>query len=112
MRYHAHVYWHNEDQRRRSLDLRAQLTALGCELGRIMDRPIGPHPLPMYQVNYSSENSAAVEQLLAGTGLDILLHEDTGDDMRDHTVGARWIGQPLKLDLEWLENYQQGANDV
>ena len=105
MHYHAHVYWHNEDQQRLSLKLREHLAALGCGLGRIMDRPIGPHPLPSYQVNYSSENSAAVESLLARAGLDILLHEDTGDDMRDHTEGARWLGQTLKLDLEWLENY-------
>lgn len=38
-------------------------------------------------------------------GLTILLHEDTGDDLRDHTEGTRWLGNELKLDLVWLENY-------
>jgi DOPA 4,5-dioxygenase len=110
MEYHAHVYWHDDDQQKLSLKLRKSLTGLGCELGRIMDHPVGPHPLPSYQVNYSSENAAQVENLLSRSGLDVLLHEDTGDDMRDHTDGARWLGQTLKLDLEWLENYTRNKN--
>ena len=110
MHYHAHVYWHNEDQQRLSLKLREHLAALGCGLGRIMDHPVGPHPLPSYQVNYASENAAAVESLLTQSGLDVLLHEDTGDDMRDHTEGARWLGRALKLDIEWLENYTRTKN--
>jgi len=105
MDYHAHVYWQNEDQRRKSLNLRESLANLGCDLGRIMDQPIGPHPKPMYQVNYSTANARAVETLLASTGLSVLLHEDTGDDVRDHTDGARWLGESLKLDLAWLEEY-------
>ena len=59
----------------------------------------------MYQVNYNSNIAEEVEELLAGTKLDILLHEDTGDDVRDHTEGARWLGNKLKLDLAWLEEY-------
>lgn len=105
MYYHAHIYWQNEDQRRSALMLRQPLQELGCQLGRIWDEPIGPHPYSMYQVNYNSNIAEEVEQLLAGTKLDILLHEDTGDDVRDHTEGARWLGNKLKLDLEWLENY-------
>lgn len=105
MNYHAHVYWHNEDQRRKALYLRDELTSLGCGLGRIMEHPIGPHPLPMYQVNYSSFNAASVETLLEHSKLDVLLHEDTGNDVRDHTEGARWLGNELKLDLAWLEEY-------
>lgn len=110
MHFHAHVYWHNDDQQKLSLKLRKALNGLGCGLGRVMDYPVGPHPLPSYQVNYSSENAAAVESLLSHSGLDVLLHEDTGDDMRDHTEGARWLGHALKLDLKWLENYTRNKN--
>ena len=105
MDYHAHVYWQNEDQRRRALLLRYPLEQLGCELGRICDEPIGPHPHAMYQASYHSDNAAKVEDLLQRSGLDVLLHEDTGDDVRDHTQGARWLGNELKLDLEWLQQY-------
>ena len=105
MQYHAHIYWQNEDQRREALHLRQPLQNLGCQLGSIHDDPIGPHPYAMYQVNYSSTIAKEVENLLYKAKLHILLHEDTGDDVRDHTKGARWIGRPLDLNIKWLEEY-------
>ena len=105
MHYHAHVYWQNEAQRREALLLRQPLAELGCQLGRIWDEAIGPHPFAMYQVNYTDQNAGDVEQLLNTTKLDILLHEDTGNDVRDHTQGARWLGRKLTLNIEWLQTY-------
>ena len=105
MHYHAHVYWQNEAQRREALLLRQPLQELGCSLGRIWDEPIGPHPFAMYQVNYNSNIAEEVEEMLSTAKLDVLLHEDTGDDVRDHTQGARWLGHQLKLNIEWLENH-------
>lgn len=110
MHYHAHIYWQNEDQRRESLHLRQPLQNLGCVLGTIHDEPIGPHPCAMYQVNYTSDIAKEVETLLYKAKLHILLHEDTGDDVRDHTEGARWIGRPLVLNIEWLEEYARKQN--
>ena len=112
MYYHAHIYWQNELQRSEALKLRPQLSDLGCSLGTVWDKQIGPHPLSMYQVNYNSDIAEKVEALLFTTKLDILLHEDTGDDLRDHTEGARWIGHKLTLDLEWLKNYVKESNNV
>ena len=111
MHYHAHIYWQNESQRFEALHLRQPLQKLGCQLGTIHDKPIGPHPFPMYQVNYSDTNASDVEEFLYATNLDILLHEDTGNDLRDHTVGARWIGNKLTLDLEWLRLYTEGKHN-
>jgi aromatic ring-cleaving dioxygenase len=36
----------------------------------------------------------------------ILVHEKTGDHMYDHTKGARWLGTPLELNLEFLRNFR------
>ena len=109
MDYHAHLYWENESQRFEALNLRPQLQDLGCKLGRIWDEPIGPHPMAMYQVNYNSDNKKAVEDLLYKAKLHILLHEDTGDDLRDHTENTRWIGRPLTLNIKWLkDNIKEG----
>lgn len=105
MYYHAHVYWTTPEQKTVALSLRQQLQDLECSLGKVWDQSIGSHPLPMYQVNYCSTNQDKVENLLSSSNLNILLHEDTGDDLRDHTEGARWIGQKLELDLVWLKNY-------
>lgn len=111
MRYHAHIYWENEAQRFEALHLREPLRELGCKVGSIHEEPIGPHPLAMYQVNYNSTIAKAVEGLLYKAKLHILLHEDTGDDVRDHTQGARWIGRPLNLDIAWLKNYAKGVHN-
>ena len=111
MRYHAHIYWENEAQRFEALHLREPLREIGCKVGTIHDQPIGPHPLAMYQVNYNSTIAKEVENLLYKAKLHILLHEDTGDDVRDHTQGTRWIGRPLKLNIAWLENYAKGIHN-
>lgn len=110
MRYHAHIYWQNEDQRRETLSLREPLRELGSKVGSIHEEAIGPHPHAMYQVNYNSTIAKEVEGLLHEAKLHILLHEDTGDDVRDHTVGTRWIGRPLDLNIKWLEEYARMKN--
>jgi aromatic ring-cleaving dioxygenase len=33
----------------------------------------------------------------------VLVHEVTGDDPRDHTIGALWLGEPVQLDFSKLE---------
>ena len=105
MYYHAHIYWSTPEQRNIAVSLREPLDKHECGLGRVWDQPIGPHPLPMYQVNYCDTIKQPVEELLSSSGLTILLHEDTGDDLRDHTEGTRWLGETLQLDLDWLEEY-------
>lgn len=107
MNYHAHVYWKNNHERDIALSLHFQLEEYGCKIGRIWDKAIGPHPLPMYQVYYNSSNQNLVESYLQSQSLTVLLHEDIGvDHVRDHTEGARWIGEQLELDLKFLENFQ------
>ena len=109
MNYHAHIYWQDSEQRTKAMEARTYLHDNGCALGRIWDKPIGPHPLPMYQVMYNSSNQNCIETYLRTTGLNILLHEDIGDDhVRDHTEGARWIGVPQQLDLEFLKKLDDG----
>jgi len=101
MKYHAHVYWGNSSERKVAMQARAALEREACLLGRIWDEPIGPHPLPMYQVMYDSASQSNIEQLLATFDLSILLHEDIGVD---HTDGARWLGNPLRLNLDFLRS--------
>jgi|DEB0MinimDraft_4_1074332.scaffolds.fasta_scaffold03245_2 DOPA 4,5-dioxygenase len=108
MIYHAHIYWKNSDQKNIAMAQRTLLNQLNCGVGMIYDEIIGPHPLPMYEVNYFDDNQEQVENLLAKTGLSILLHENTGDHLRDHTQGARWLGEKLSLNLKWLKRYTEG----
>ena len=103
MNYHAHIYWKNAKERKIALSLRLDLHDSGCGLGRIKNIPVGPHPFPMYQVTYEISIKKSVEQYLQKNckSLSILLHEDVGaNHKRDHTEGARWIGQKLDLNLK------------
>ena len=102
--FHVHVYF----------DLLTRITALAVrdglaerfdvELGRIHDRPMGPHPKSMYQVKFApSEFSTLVQWLMLNhAGLDVLIHPETGDDVADHTVNALWLGEKLDLNIEFL----------
>jgi len=87
--------------------MRPSFLSMGASLGAIHDRPIGPHPLSMYQIIYDSSIQNEVETLLRIQPMSILLHEDIGiDHVKDHTDGARWINTPLELDLQFLENFE------
>ena len=105
MEYHAHIYWRDTKERARAISFRQHLADLDCELGRIWDMPIGPHPLPMYQIIYTSSNKDLVEKYLAvnRSTNTILLHESINDDLRDHTDGARWLGEALDLKLDFFK---------
>ena len=63
----------------------------------------------MFQALYNTETRESVESVIWNMrkDLSVLLHEAINDDVRDHTVGARWLGPQLELDLDWLETYQQ-----
>jgi len=110
MEYHAHIYWKDAKQKQAALDLRVRLAVMGCLIGSVHNKPIGPHPLPMYQVVYNSSIQQSVEKFLEDNrqDLSILLHESINDDVRDHTEGATWLGAELNLDLVWLDRYVKG----
>ena len=109
MEYHAHIYWENPSQRDRAMMLREWLEQEGCVMGRVWDWPISPHPLPMYQVIYNEYNKGRIESFLKVNRETnkILLHESINDDLRDHTEGARWLGEPLLLNLSVFENHHE-----
>jgi aromatic ring-cleaving dioxygenase len=73
-------------------------------LGRWHDQPVGPHPVPMYQVAFAVDEFARlVPWLMLNRGeLSVLVHPLTGDDYADHAQFALWLGTPLPLNLEVL----------
>ena len=112
MQYHAHVYWTTAEQKSLAVAIRARLMGMGYQVGRLHDEPVGPHPVGQFQVIYSTGDQAIVERVCRDMRGDasVLLHEAINDDVRDHTEGACWLGEPLELDLEWLENYTRNKH--
>lgn len=59
----------------------------------LFERPIGPHPIGMFEVNvFSPEQFGAfVSWLVVWRGpLSALVHPNTGEDVRDHSQRATW----------------------
>jgi DOPA 4,5-dioxygenase len=102
--YHAHIYYAPET-RAMAEEIRAAIgDGFTVQLGRWHDRPIGPHPISMYQVAFAiAEFPRLVPWLMLNRrGLSVLVHPLTGDDYEDHATYALWLGPPLPLRLEVL----------
>jgi DOPA 4,5-dioxygenase len=103
--YHAHVYYSDEDRAAASA-LREEFTAGRPEVlfvGRMMDRGVGPHPLPQFEVHFPERARPEVVAAIEASGLRALVHPLTDDDLADHTNLAQWIGEPLELDVTTLD---------
>ena len=102
--YHAHVYF-DAATKPTAAKLRELLEhnfGDSIQLGRWHERPIGPHPHWSYQVAFMPELLAEILPylMLNRSGLTILLHPETGDDLADHTEHVVWLGISLPLNLE------------
>lgn len=108
MIYDIHTYWRNNEERDEALKLKQILIDNNVQTFSLVDIPIGPHPLPMFEAHVSAENLPAIEALLLANRVNcsILVHEKTNDQMYDHTKGARWLGTPLELNLEFLRSFK------
>jgi DOPA 4,5-dioxygenase len=108
LNYDIHTYWRNSEERDEALKLKQILINNNVQTFSLVDVPIGPHPLPMFEAHVSAANLPAIEaQLVANrVNCSILVHEKTNDHMYDHTKGARWLGTPLELNLEFLRNFR------
>ena len=108
--FHAHVYY---DAATRDAAGRVREGLAGkfsAELGRWHDRPIGPHPKPMYQVAFApSQFDPIVPWLMLNReGLSVLVHPITGDDVADHATNPLWLGDKVPIDIEFLRRHSGG----
>ena len=105
--YHAHLYFASPDQRATALRLRHRIGQRfpKAALGRVHDKAVGPHPVPMYQVAIDPETFADFVPWLAlvHEDLSVLVHPLHGDVLAEHTTHALWLGPQLTLRLEVFE---------
>ncbi|MCD2513239.1 DOPA 4,5-dioxygenase family protein [Comamonas endophytica] len=101
--WHAHVYF-DAASRAPAWALReaiGQHLAAQVEIGRFHEKPVGPHPMWSFQLRIQSQDFLSVlEWLVLHHGmLDVFVHPNTGDGLRDHRDHALWIGKSHILDL-------------
>lgn len=108
--YHAHIYY-SAEERPIAANLRERL--LGARpgdplsdirfVGVLRDGKVGPHTVSQFEIHFDAKLLPVVEPVLARSGLRVLIHPLTLDDVGDHTHLGRWIGTPVELDLSVLD---------
>ena len=104
--WHAHVYF-DASSRDAAWALRGTIdTTLAdqIEMGRFHEKPVGPHPMWSYQLAFPAANFPHVVGWLALNhgALDVFVHPNTGDALRDHRDSALWLGRSHTLNLAAL----------
>jgi aromatic ring-cleaving dioxygenase len=104
--WHAHVYF-DAATRDAAWTLREAIEARfgdALQMGRFHERPVGPHPMWSYQLAFSRGRFVEIfEWLTLNHGqLDVFVHSNTDDSLRDHRDCATWIGRSHRLNLEAL----------
>eukprot|EP01006_Ploeotia_vitrea_P031511 TRINITY_DN63848_c0_g1_i1.p1 TRINITY_DN63848_c0_g1~~TRINITY_DN63848_c0_g1_i1.p1 ORF type:complete len:148 (+),score=12.61 TRINITY_DN63848_c0_g1_i1:52-495(+) len=112
--FDVHVYYtHTPQYKQASMELREKMLARwpGFWYGGPYDDPIGPHPTPMWSLNFKDNSkdpqkdwTEMTEFLQANNpaGLSILVHPNTGDEVADHTTNSVWFGPKVSLFLRPL----------
>ena len=101
-KYHAHIYFDADSfDHARQMCMEAWHTC-HIGLGRMHQKPVGPHPMWSCQLSF---DSSEFDQLIPWLdehrdGLTILVHPLTGDALAEHSTHARWLGEPVSLNLE------------
>ena len=106
--FHAHIYYEpatrvRAAQLHRFLSDEQRAGGAPTYVGEMRDRPVGPHPIAQFEIHFLEGDLPRVVPLLEASGLRALVHPLTDDDLADHTSLARWIGEPITLDLSVLD---------
>jgi DOPA 4,5-dioxygenase len=107
--FHVHVYFDPARERETALTLRDAIAErFLVQLGRVWDRPVGPHSRAMYQVAFAPDlfGTLVPWMMLNGGGLSILVHPNTTNPRRDHLDDPLWIGTPLPVSGDILPEIQ------
>jgi aromatic ring-cleaving dioxygenase len=99
--YHAHVYYDASSASRARAVCEAAHAAFGVSMGRMHDKPVGPHPTGSCQLAATPAEFAVLLPWLAlnREGLVVFAHPETGDHLADHRDHGIWLGTGLPLDL-------------
>ena len=104
--WHAHVYF-DAASREPAWAMRETVQAElagHVQIGRFHEKPVGPHPMWSFQIAFAAAEFTAVVGWLALNhgALDVFVHPNTGDELRDHRDSALWLGRSYTLDLSVL----------
>jgi len=101
--WHAHVYFDAASRDAAREFREAVTTQFGnrVQMGRFHEREVGPHPRWSYQIGFEPVQFSDVVGWLALNhgALDVFVHPNTDNELRDHRDCALWLGRSYQLDL-------------
>lgn len=103
-KYHFHLYYELENIGL-ATEVRNRLSEVfDVEIGRLWDRPVGPHPIGSCQVTVPVNMFEKVSAwfLINRNGIDLFIHPITGDNLADHKDFIMWIGKSYQLNIEFF----------
>ena len=105
-RYHAHVYFDEQSLTKASSVCQQAGELFGVTVGRVHQKPVGPHPCWSCQLAFDKSQFDALMPWLENNReeLTVLVHGLTGNDLEDHTDHASWLGEPVPLKLSIFSN--------
>ncbi|PJE35893.1 4,5-dioxygenase [Pseudooceanicola lipolyticus] len=100
--FHAHLYYDADSLGTARAVRDAAGEALPVEVGRLHEKPVGPHPMWSCQLAFGRDDFAEVVTWLAlhRRGLTVFVHPETGQALQDHRDHALWMGSMPALKLE------------
>lgn len=107
--YDVHVYYNGSNQREMAMLLRSKMKQQfpWMRFNEPKDRPIGPHPLPMWEADFASYDNRVFWRQVCDfikeehEELSVLVHPHSLDgDYADHTKNAFWVGDVLELRIQ------------
>jgi DOPA 4,5-dioxygenase len=102
--YHAHVYFDSASRQQAQGLCEAAGRTFALTVGRMHDKPVGPHPRASCQLAFAADQLAMVLPwlMLNRNGLTVFAHAETGDALKDHTEHVLWLGPSETLNLAAL----------
>ncbi|NIB44144.1 DOPA 4,5-dioxygenase family protein [Pseudomaricurvus alkylphenolicus] len=103
--YHAHIYFDEASKHVAKNVCNASGDLFGLKVGRFHEKRVGPHPCWSCQITFGEKDFESYILWLDQNrqGLTVFVHALTGDDLKDHTEYAYWLGQPVALNLSFFQ---------
>ena len=111
--YHSHVYFDASTVEQARLLCQEAARRFGAKMGRVHEKPVGPHPDWSCQLAYQPQVLAELLPWLAmnRNGLVVFTHPVTGNDLIDHRDFAIWMGAIRPLDLSRLSAEERPVDE-
>ena len=111
--YHLHIYYGSNDKAVADRVARSVETLFADDLIGPSHAigAVGPHTAQNVAVYIRPEGFGRIVQWLQmnSEGLSILIHPETGDDLKDHLEGSMWLGKQMDYNQRFFDMLKSKA---